>query len=63
MKLARYLVAAATTLALTAMPATADSVNEGWNAGDLGGWQAITNENVVEVLPAGGVGDSGYLHT
>ena len=48
MKLARYLVAVATTLALTAIPATADSVNEGWNAGELGGWQAITDETVVE---------------
>ena len=63
MKLTRYLVAAVTTLALTAVPAAAESVNEGWNGGDLGGWQAITIEDVVEVLPAGGVGDSGFLYT
>ena len=63
MNSARFLIAAATTLVLMVLPAAAESVNEGWNAGDLGGWQAITIENVVEVLPTGGVGDSGFLHT
>lgn len=63
MKFARSLVAAATILALFALPALAESVSEEWDAGDLGGWQAIAFEEIVEVLPSGGVSDSGYLHT
>lgn len=63
MNLARYLLAVAMILTLMALPAAAEWANEEWNEDDLSGWQALTIENVVEVLPAGGVGDSGYLHT
>ena len=63
MNLARSLLAAALILLLTAIPATAESVNEGWNAGDVGGWQPLTIENTIEVVDAGGVGGGGFLRT
>ena len=43
--------------------ALADEVFEDWNGGDPGGWIPNTSESTVEWMAAGGVDDSGYLHT
>lgn len=48
---------------LMTVPAAAEFVNEEWDDGDLGNWQAITGDQFIEVLDEGGMGDSGYLHT
>jgi hypothetical protein len=43
-------------------PAVAE-VFEGWDAGDIGGWEPNTTRTAIEVIDVGGVGDSGWLHT
>ena len=61
MYLVRMLVSTILLSAMAAVPVLADSVFEDWNDGDLGGWQQNTSQTVIEVLPAGGVDDSGFL--
>ena len=63
MRLARTLSISVLAVALTAIPAVADFVNEDWDDSDLGGWQMITNDQFIEVLDSGGAGGGGFLHT
>ena len=62
MNLARFAIFAALMLSIAAQPATAEYVANEWDDGEIGGWQVITNDNVVEVVATGGVGGGGFLH-